>query len=427
MRTETRKCTPHAPFPLALLLTFATILLATSPAGAIMPPEVYAKASQQSRIKAIATITAVRTLRIGKRATTKSVTFKPEFFLGAEGADPFTGICESVETAEQKANLMVGGDIYFYPHANRRVFVTVRDNGGVITSMTTMTPELERIIREEPERLLYGIGRVRIKPGSVDTITPRLRGKEPLPESERPSSIISLEELGAAKTERGYKEPNVAGRGEFPTAGELQGRLQLALGMDDLEEAKRLLDRGADPNRLPGGGLTPLMVTETEPMANLLLQYGADPMARDKDGGTLLHYAVSKRDAPALIRLYAAKGVNPEELGWDNATPLMTALAAAHERGPLQPSIPGAGQEEIDNAPDLDAVLAALAEAGADLNERGHSGATPLITVTIWNDGRLAKALLKAGADKTLRDNGGKTAKDLAYELGHRYIYQMLE
>jgi ankyrin repeat protein len=48
------------------------------------------------------------------------------------------------------------------------------------------------------------------------------------------------------------------------------------------------------------------------------------------------------------------------------------------------------------------------------------------MNVVTWNDYDLAKLLLELGSDKAL-DKDGSTAKDIAYEMGHRAIYQLLE
>jgi len=58
-----------------------------------------------------------------------------------------------------------------------------------------------------------------------------------------------------------------------------------------------LLDRGADPNRVPGpGGLTPLVLAagDTDPtILKLLLAHGADPTVEDENGATPLSRAIS--------------------------------------------------------------------------------------------------------------------------------------
>ena len=60
---------------------------------------------------------------------------------------------------------------------------------------------------------------------------------------------------------------------------------------------------------------------------------------------------------------------------------------------------------------------AAALKAGADLNEVGRTGSTPLIYSVIKFDKRLVTALLALGADPNRRQQDGNTALSVAYEL----------
>ena len=64
------------------------------------------------------------------------------------------------------------------------------------------------------------------------------------------------------------------------------------------------------------------------------------------------------------------------------------------------------------------AVVAALPDAAAaiDLNHPANNGTTPLMTASHRGHPEVVRVLLAAGADKDLRNNGGKTALDLAIE-----------
>ncbi|WP_319541982.1 hypothetical protein [uncultured Pseudodesulfovibrio sp.] len=141
-------------------LIVAALVFSIAPASALMPPEVYAKASRESKIKAIATVVDVKVVLVGERYTSKVVSFVLKYALEKGVPETFTGTCLSKDSEEQRANAMVGGDTYFYPHIGDTVFVTIQEKSGPITSMTPMTPELERVVREEPERLKYGVTEV---------------------------------------------------------------------------------------------------------------------------------------------------------------------------------------------------------------------------------------------------------------------------
>ena len=243
-----------------------------------MPPEVYAKASSESRIKAIATIVDVQIIQVGARSTTKNVKFKLEYALTTDTADTFTGSCYSIDNKKQKANLMVGGETYFYPSVGDRVFVTVKKDGAHITSMTPMSDELEQIVREEPVRIKYGITQVSI--GDKDShkqqikqFEPVLRGKKPAPKDQ--GTFTLLGETWIAKPEQSAEDLNV--------------QLLVALGNNDLPEVKQLLDSGADVNVTDDYGNTLLMnatVQDNAEMVKLLLELGADKLIRKNGDGS---------------------------------------------------------------------------------------------------------------------------------------------
>lgn len=146
-----------------LFMIVLSALLYAGGSKALMPPEHYANMARHSEIKAVAVILSVETLRIGERSSEKRVTFETVFALSEMPNTMFSGICYSVDTKQQKANVTVGGKLYYYPVPGQRVFVTVRKDGGSITSLTPMTEKLERVIREEPDRIRYGIGKVAIE------------------------------------------------------------------------------------------------------------------------------------------------------------------------------------------------------------------------------------------------------------------------
>jgi ankyrin repeat protein len=61
-------------------------------------------------------------------------------------------------------------------------------------------------------------------------------------------------------------------------------------------------------------------------------------------------------------------------------------------------------------------IAKCLIEAGADVNERGARGNTPLINAAAQGDAEMVELLLSAGADPDLQDCDGETALDAARE-----------
>jgi ankyrin repeat protein len=197
---------------------------------------------------------------------------------------------------------------------------------------------------------------------------------------------------------------------------ELQGQFLIALGDDDLEEAKRLMEQGVDVNQpLSQTGQTPLMAAESRQMAELLLNHGADVSQTDADGGTVLHYTISRDKALELIPLFVSHGADINTKGWDKQTPLMVAVTYLNEIRKNQES----QTQEL--------LLNTIISNGADINIFDDYGNNALILATIQDNYQLVELLLKLGADPKLKGPNGDTAKDYAYELGHRRIYQLLE
>ena len=66
-------------------------------------------------------------------------------------------------------------------------------------------------------------------------------------------------------------------------------------------------------------------------------------------------------------------------------------------------------------------ILGALIEAGADINERGINGWTPLHLAAIRDDGRAMRMLLAAGADRTIttKVDDDATPEAEARNFGH--------
>ncbi|MCK9995203.1 MAG: ankyrin repeat domain-containing protein [Candidatus Krumholzibacteria bacterium] len=238
----------------------------------------------------------------------------------------------------------------------------------------------------------------------ADTPKPEYRGKEPDDGALMNMGDSALELMG--EDDHGNQED------------ELQGRLFVALGYDDVLEAKMLLEAGADINRPVGGtGQTPVMAAESLEMATMLCDGGAKPQARDLDGGTVLHYAVSRDAALELIPFFVSRGVDINARGWDNEPPLLLAVTYFNEHHRSDPENVLTGVE----------VVALMVELGADINAVDEYGNTVLMQCTVADNAELVETLLELGADTGIRNNGDSTAREIAYELGRRHIYQLLD
>jgi ankyrin repeat protein len=263
---------------------------------------------------------------------------------------------------------------------------------------------------------------------------PVIRGKEPLPADQ--ISQIKLLDVFADKQEllrqshgHGDLETIITPVEPKQSAQDIQGQFIVALGNDDIQEAQRFLNQGADINSaVTQTGQTPLMFAESRAMAELLVKKGADIKTTDLKGGSVLHYAVTRKDAVALIQFFTTNGVDPNLRSWLTEPAIFIACQYFHETRAFDNANLSAGQNGKNAAmgPAPRATLAALVNGGADINIRDDVGNTLLMSAVTWDNRNLVLLLLALGADKNL-DKDGRTAKDMAYDMGHRGIYQVLE
>ncbi len=149
--------------------------------------------------------------------------------------------------------------------------------------------------------------------------------------------------------------------GADPMAREAKDELaplhMAAIMLGDPTSVAALLDGGADPNARAFGGLTPLHVIATNAEAispvqglaltwlpdwagtplrgpdivAMLVEAGADPIARDDDGQTPLHWVSSLARGPAIITALLKAGADPAARDLDGWMPLHMAAGYAQD------------------------------------------------------------------------------------------------
>jgi len=244
---------------------------------------------------------------------------------------------------------------------------------------------------------------------------------------------IKINEQKEQQTTIEYPEAKLVDKDVGSLNEELQGELQIALGNNDLEEITRLLLKGANANELPGNtDMTPLMLADTQEIAQLLLKNGANPLINDANGQNLLHYAVSKEKAVDLILLYVSLGVDINAKDHEEYTPLPLAIDYFDEANAFDSQQVFVGNEnnqsnEKEFEPNPYETLKTLVNNGAYLNSFNQYGYTLLMDCVTKDNPDLVRILLELGADKSIQNEYGQTAKDIAYKAGHRDIYQLLE
>ena len=187
-----------------------------------------------------------------------------------------------------------------------------------------------------------------------------------------------------------------------------------AVDSGDMEEARRMIDAGADVNMRYRFGWTALYIAadsrgEKSELVELLLQAGADPNIASENGRTPLSIFVSERNKP-MVRLLLDYGADPNVVGEQEG-----ALAAAARLGYFE-------------------LIRDLLQAGADPNiDAGVSwrGLGPLHEAARlgWFD--IVHLLLESNAD--VNDDGVKgnrvkvaVAARYAANQGHKDIVDLL-
>lgn len=155
-------------------------------------------------------------------------------------------------------------------------------------------------------------------------------------------------------------------------------------------------------------GRTELMlaiVARQEERALELIESGAPVQAVDRIGYSALHHA-SREGLTRVVRALIAKSVPVSASGNPNGLSLTPVhLAAIHD----QPQ-----------------VLALLAEAGADLDKLGSGGGSAFAWALSEGQRDTARWLIEHGADATLADAWGITAKDFCASQGWDELVALL-
>jgi ankyrin repeat protein len=223
----------------------------------------------------------------------------------------------------------------------------------------------------------------------------------------------------------------------------------------------KLLDAGLDPSTATARGTTPLMAAALDAdKLSLLLSRGGNPRARSENGFDALTIAAAHVDTLASVRalLDAGAEAQPPKGVEVQRTPLVAAALAGNAdaarlliRRGAEPSSEALAEAVTFGHAD---VVAALLDAGADASGVDSSGInllhwasitnrwsvvpllvragvpiddiddaefTPLMyAVTIdQGDQRTLEALLRAGADPSVRNASGRTALEQAEFLRH--------
>lgn len=184
----------------------------------------------------------------------------------------------------------------------------------------------------------------------------------------------------------------------------------------DLQNLKGWVNN-IDPNGRDNRQRTPLhwaaLLGRTE-IAEILISVGASPHALDEDGKSPL-LAAAEYGQVDTAKLLLQRGASPATRAKTSETALHLAVRCKNP-----PFEPGTGPRDSQGMTEL------LAQIKYLVDYRMADGRTALMITAADDNAGMARALLRGGADPSLKDERGFTAADWARETGADYTLQVV-
>lgn len=202
--------------------------------------------------------------------------------------------------------------------------------------------------------------------------------------------------------------------------GSLNAVLIQAVKQGDFETAKRLIERGADPNA-------------RETITNRPTADGVQKGGKAVPGDTAMILAV-KQGRMDLTKLLLRSGVNVNGRGAAGFTPLIAAVRYRAGEIFLR-LLEGGAQPDLRNANGDTALVFAANEGLSDIatvllakgaNVNGGGGSVPLTEAAYNGHADIVALLIRKGADIRRRNRAGLNALECARLQGHADIVQIL-
>jgi ankyrin repeat protein len=186
-----------------------------------------------------------------------------------------------------------------------------------------------------------------------------------------------------------------------------------ASSQGDLATVRNLVESGADVNSVGEHGMGPLL-TFYHSVVEYLLSKGADPNRQTNECGDPVLLGIASYNNVECVRLLLQAGADPKAVVQDTG------------ENALHCCVIGLGNNV--SASDRHAVVKLLVEHGTELNRRTTPGVptaafwrdvrtrgeTPLHRAAAYASEETVVFLLKAGADKTIRDANGDSPQSWA-------------
>jgi len=140
-------------------------------------------------------------------------------------------------------------------------------------------------------------------------------------------------------------------------------------------------------------------------VVEFLVQKGANIQLKRKSGSHAAYFAAQEGNLKILNFLVQNAPDVVDMKGYNGITPLGAAASNGH----------------------LDVVKYLISQPNVDIDSKENNGFTPLMFATYENQEKVVQILLQMGADKSIKDNFGKTALDYAKSKNFVNIIEILK
>lgn len=186
-----------------------------------------------------------------------------------------------------------------------------------------------------------------------------------------------------------------------------------AVSNNDLEKVQAVLkDKNYAIDEVNEKGESPLLIATHQnfiDIAKMLIDAGANINLQDQISDSPYLYAGAQGKTEILTYMLEKQVPDQKKVNRFGGNALIPAAEKGH----------------------LENVKLLLKDGRADINHQNNYGYTALIEAVALKDGssiyqQIVKVLLEGGADKSLRDNTGRTAEDYAKNLGYSELLTIL-
>lgn len=200
---------------------------------------------------------------------------------------------------------------------------------------------------------------------------------------------------------------------ELPNKSFAEGSLIQAVRENDLKQVQEILkDDNYKIDEVDTQDETPLLIATHQnfvEIAKSLIDAGADINKQDTISDSPYLYAGAQGKTEILRYMLEKQVPDQQKVNRFGGNALIPAAEKGH----------------------LDNVNILLKDGRSNVDHQNNYGYTALIEAVALTDGsstyqQIVKALLEGGADKTLKDNTGRTAEDYARSLGYSEILTSL-